>query len=163
MIPILSIVGRSNSGKTTLIERLLPELKKLGVRVGTIKHDVHGFEMDHQGKDTWRHRQSGADSVVIASSSQLALISNLDEELSLDELAEKFFGNVDLVLTEGYKSHDKPKIEVFRSALGETALCELKDNLIGLVTDVKLELDVPQFQIENISQLVEYIKTFIKE
>ena len=163
MIPILSIVGRSNSGKTTLIERLIPELKKHGLRVGTIKHNVRGFEMDHPGKDTWRHRQAGADSVVMASSSRLALFAHIDKELSLDELAEKFFGNVDLVLTEGYKSHDKPKIEVIRSQISTTALCELKDNLIGIASDVKLDLDVPQFHLEQIAPLAEFILGFLKE
>ena len=101
-IPIISIVGKSNSGKTTLIEKIIPLLKDRGYRVGTIKHDVHGFEIDHEGKDTYRHFQAGTDTVLIASSKdkKLALIKKVNESLSLDELTETFFPDIDIIITE---------------------------------------------------------------
>jgi len=91
MIPIILIVGKSNSGKTTLIEKLVPELKRRGLKVGTIKHDVHGFELDQEGKDTWRHAQAGVDTVVISSPQKAACIKKVDVELTLDELICQFF------------------------------------------------------------------------
>ncbi len=162
MVPIISIVGCSNSGKTTLLEQLIPELKKSGLRVGTIKHDAHSFDIDHPGKDTWRHRQAGANSVMISSAKQFALISDTEDEFSLDELADNFLNHLDLILTEGFKSRDKPKIEVFRSEISESPLCDLNDNLIALVTDRKLKLAVPHFRPDQVSELASFIiKTFV--
>jgi molybdopterin-guanine dinucleotide biosynthesis protein B len=139
-IPIISIVGRSNSGKTTLIEKIIPELKKRGYKVGTIKHDAHGFEIDYEGKDTYRHFKAGTDTVVIASSKKMALIKRLNHSLSLDELVERFFQDMDIVITEGYKTQDKPKIEVFRSEVHDKPVCTDEDNRIALVSDKRLEI-----------------------
>jgi len=100
MIPIISIVGKSEVGKTTLLERLIAELKGRGYRIGTIKHDTHGFEIDKPGKDSWRHARAGSDAVLISSSEKLALIKRVDRERTLDELLA-YMGDVDLVLTEG--------------------------------------------------------------
>lgn len=100
MAPIISIVGKTNSGKTTLIERIIPEFKKRGYRVGTIKHASHDFEMDHQGKDTWRHSQAGADSIIILTSSNLALIRKINCEIPLDKLACFYLNDVDIIITE---------------------------------------------------------------
>ncbi len=157
-IPIISIVGRSNSGKTTLIERLVPELKKRGYKVGTIKHDAHGFEIDYEGKDTYRHFQAGTDTVVIASSNKMALIKRLNHSPSLDELVEKLFQDMDIVITEGFKTHDKPKIEVFRSQLHDRPLLNDQDSRIALVSDKRLELNVPQFSPDDINGLVHFVE-----
>lgn len=156
--PVISIVGKTNSGKTTLMEKIIPELKTRGYKVGTIKHDVHGFEIDYEGKDTYRHFQVGADTVVIASSKKMALIKRLNEPLSLDELVEKFFPDVDIIITEGYKTQDKPKIEVFRSAIHDQPLCTDADNRIALVSDKRLEINVPQFNLDGINGLVDFIE-----
>ena len=122
MIPIVSVVGKSNAGKTTLLEKLIPELKRRGYRVATVKHDAHSFEMDEPGKDTWRHRQAGADVVVISSKDKMAMIRRVDEELSLLEIADTITG-VDIILTEGFKRGPAPKIEVSRRILStRTAL-----------------------------------------
>jgi molybdopterin-guanine dinucleotide biosynthesis adapter protein len=118
MTPIVSIVGKSDSGKTTLIEKLIPELIRRGYRVGTIKHDAHQFDIDHPGKDSWRHRQAGADTVVISSPAKAAIVTTVRSELTLDDMAAAYFGDVDIVITEGYKSENKPKIEV----LGENSV-----------------------------------------
>ncbi|MFH1091248.1 MAG: molybdopterin-guanine dinucleotide biosynthesis protein B, partial [Pseudomonadota bacterium] len=101
-VPLVCIVGRSDSGKTTFIEKLVPELTKLGLSVGTIKHDVHGFDIDRPGKDSWRHKQAGARQTLISSPTKLALIRDTDHDYSLDELTP-YFNGLDIVLTEGYK------------------------------------------------------------
>jgi molybdopterin-guanine dinucleotide biosynthesis adapter protein len=119
MTPIVSIVGKSDSGKTTLIEKLVPELIRRGYRVGTIKHDAHQFDIDHPGKDSWRHRQAGADTVVISSPAKAAIVTTVRQELTLDEMAAAYFRDVDVVITEGYKSENKPKIEILAEAGGE--------------------------------------------
>ena len=88
--PIISIVGKSNSGKTTLIENLIPELTKRGYRVATIKHNVHGFDIDHEGKDSWRHKKAGAFATVIACPTRIALIEDIDHDQTLDEIRDKY-------------------------------------------------------------------------
>ena len=100
---LVAIVGKSDSGKTTLIEKVVPELVKLGLRVGTVKHDAHSFEIDHPGKDSWRHGQAGAHAYAIASPERLAFITRLDGEMPLADIARRFFAGFDLVVAEGYK------------------------------------------------------------
>lgn len=163
MIPVISIVGKSNSGKTTLIERIIPHLKAKGYKVGTIKHDAHHFEIDHEGKDTWRMTKSGADKVVISSKDKLALVKRLDDEEDLDKIIEWLFEDVDIIITEGYKSHNKPKIEVIRFSEPITAP---KDNLIAIVDNTEenmvTELSNEYFQIyrldmNRIDKITEFI------
>jgi molybdopterin-guanine dinucleotide biosynthesis protein B len=154
--PIISVVGKSDSGKTTLLERLIAELKRRGYRVGTIKHDTHGFEIDHPGKDSWRHAQAGSDVVAIASPQKLALIKKLESELTLDEVAS-YITDVDIILTEGYKRADKPKIEVHRKVVGGELLCSPQE-LLALVTDEPLNMPVPQFSFEEIGALADLIE-----
>lgn len=158
MPPIVLIVGKSDSGKTTLIEKLLPILKKRGYRIGTVKHDVHGFEMDREGKDTYRHFHSGADAVLISSPNKMALIKRYEQQPSLDELVSRFYPDMDLVITEGFKRLDKPKIEVFRSAVHEQPLCTGADNRIALVTDASVEVDCPRFDINDIEAIANFIE-----
>jgi len=129
MIPILSVVGKSNVGKTTLVEKLLQELKARNYRVATVKHDVHGFNIDIPGKDTWRHGEAGADVVIISSPTKMAMIKKVDKEMTLDEIAGAIEG-VDLIMTEGYKRGNKPKIEVFRQGVYDDILCS-KEELIA--------------------------------
>jgi molybdopterin-guanine dinucleotide biosynthesis protein B len=117
--PIVRIVGRSNVGKTTLIERLIPSLRARGLRLAVIKHDVHGFDIDHPGKDTWRFSQAQAEAVLLGSAGRFVLMERTPVEWTLEELAELLAGRVDLVLTEGYKRTPHPKIEVARAAVGE--------------------------------------------
>lgn len=157
MKPIISIVGKSKSGKTTLIENLVPELKRRGYRVGTIKHDVHGFQLDREGKDTWRHAQAGVDTVVISSPQKVACIKKVDEELTIDELVCQFLPDVDIVLTEGYKRQDKPKIEVFRSELSGEPLCVDDDTLLAIVSDAKTQIDAPHFHPRDVDRLADFI------
>lgn len=111
-VPFVAVVGRKKIGKTSLIERLLPLLKKEGYRVGVLKYDVGEFQIDYPGKDTYRSYQAGADSVLISSPDKLAFIKGLDSTPPLRRLINKYFSDTDLVLIEGYKGHDCPKIHL---------------------------------------------------
>jgi molybdopterin-guanine dinucleotide biosynthesis protein B len=157
--PIVSIVSKKRSGKTTLLERLIPELGRRGYRIGTVKHDTHGFDIDHEGKDTWRHKQSGAASVVISSPWKLSLIKDVDQEPDLDHIAATYFADVDLVLTEGYLRAGKPQVEVFRSAAHTKPLHEKGsvNTLIAVMSDAPLDLGVPTFHIDAVTDLADLI------
>jgi molybdopterin-guanine dinucleotide biosynthesis protein B len=135
MIPIVSVVGKSDSGKTTLLEKLVKELTSRGYRIGTIKHDAHSFEIDHPGKDSWRHKQAGASATVISSPTKLALVVDTDHDHTLTEIRDRFIQGVDLIITEGYKREIHPKIEVFRSELHRELLCKADENLIAIAGD----------------------------
>lgn len=137
MLPVVSIVGKSNSGKTTLIERIIPVLKGMGYRVGAIKHDAHRFDIDHEGKDTCRMTMSGADTVVISSWDKMAMVKVLDKEKEIDELLNWLFKDVDIVITEGYKSQDKPKIEVVRF---NDLITPPGNNLIAVIDNIPEEV-----------------------
>ncbi|QTA81274.1 Molybdopterin-guanine dinucleotide biosynthesis adapter protein [Desulfonema limicola] len=161
--PIISIVSKKRAGKTTLIQKLIPELKSRGLKVGTIKHDTHGFDIDHEGKDTWKHKQAGAESVLISSPWKISLIKDVEKEKSLDQIVEKYFSDVDIVLTEGYKNAGKPQVEVFRSDAHKTPLYAKgeKNPLIALMSDVPIDLDVPRFDINDIKSLADLIQKLI--
>jgi len=162
-IPIVSIVGKSSAGKTTLLEKIIPELIKRGYRVATIKHDVHGFEIDHEGKDSWRHKKAGAHTTVISSPLQVALVEDVDHDQTLDEIRKGYIKRVDIILTEGYKGNPFPKIEVFRSELRRTPLCKKEDNLLAIASDIKLDIGVPCFDINDAQSLVDLIENnFLK-
>jgi molybdopterin-guanine dinucleotide biosynthesis protein B len=155
-VPIISMVGKSGVGKTTALELIIREIKQRGYRLGTVKHDTHGFEVDKPGKDSWRHSQAGSDAVVISGPRKMALIRQLDRELALDEIVA-LMGDVDLVITEGYKSGDKPKIEVTRRARGTGLLCT-PDELIGIMADYPVDMPVPQFALEDAAGIVDLLE-----
>jgi molybdopterin-guanine dinucleotide biosynthesis protein B len=155
--PIISIVGKSGSGKTTLLEKLIPELKERGYRVGTIKHHSHpGFDIDKPGKDTWRHAQAGSDHVIIAAPDKIASIQKIERSLSFDEIASTI-QDVDIILTEGYKRAGKPAIEVIRAENGQELICEA-EQLLAIATDIKLDIPIPQFDLDNSSSIVDLIE-----
>ena len=157
MIPVVSIVGiKSKVGKTTVICKIISELKNRGYKVGVIKHDVHGFEIDHPGKDTWLHAQAGADVVSISSHEKMAIIEKVEREYSLDEMIGKI-NNVDIILTEGYKQENKPKIEVFRKDVSEE-LYSKEEDLIAIITDTYFELDIPQFSFSKVDKIVDLLE-----
>jgi len=163
MIPIISIVGKSDSGKTTLIEKLLPELTRRGYRVATVKHDIHGFEVDREGKDSWRHKQAGAHTVVISSPEKIALIRDVEKDLTLDEIRRRWIQDVDLILSEGYKKDVQPKIEVFRKEKHKKLLCTKRDSLVAIVSSQKFSVGVPCFPLEDMKGLSNFIeKEFLK-
>lgn len=158
MIPIVSIVGESGSGKTTLIEKMIPELKRRGYRVATIKHNAHGFDIDHEGKDSWRHKKAGAHTTVISSPWRVALIEDVEKDPELEELRDLYIRNVDIVLSEGYKKNPLPKIEVSRSELNRKLLCGRDDNLIALLSDRPLDIGVDCLDINDIKGVVDIIE-----
>lgn len=162
-IPVLSIIGKSGSGKTTLIEKLIPKLKLYGLKIATIKHHAHtGFEIDQPGKDTWRHARAGSDMVIIAAPDKIALIQKLDQEKSLDEILMDIKG-VDLILTEGYKRAGKPSLEIIRAVNGHQ-LISSKEQLIAIASDTKLDLDIPQFGLDDIDEIARWItQSYLKQ
>lgn len=154
--PIVSFVGNSGSGKTTLLERLISQLTHRGLRMGTIKHDVHGFEMDKPGKDSWRHKQAGAVTTIISSPFQVGMVMDVECEKSPEDLLT-LMSDLDLVLTEGYKTANLPKIEIFRSQITKAPLCRNDQNLIAYVSDEIIDLSVPRFSPDDIGGLTDFL------
>ncbi|MFO7495448.1 MAG: molybdopterin-guanine dinucleotide biosynthesis protein B [Desulfobacterales bacterium] len=156
MPPIISIVGKSDCGKTTLIEKLIPELKSRGYRIGTIKHTSHGFDIDRKGKDSWRHRHAGADAVMVTSAETLSLVKSLTSQ-SLDDLLP-YFTDMDLVITEGYKHADKPKIEVYRAECSHSPLDLQEESRIAMVTDAAVTVAAPVYGFDQVKALADLIE-----
>ncbi|MGH7231715.1 MAG: molybdopterin-guanine dinucleotide biosynthesis protein B [Nitrospiraceae bacterium] len=154
--PILSIVGRSNSGKTTLVERLIPELVVAGYRIATIKHAGHGFDLDTEGKDSWRHKRAGAGTVIVVSKGSLAMFADVSDEIKVEELRDRFVeAEYDLILAEGWKGEGYPKIVVVRDQAGEVAISP--EGLLAVVSNKPIELSVPVFDPDDIKGLSEFI------
>ena len=122
MIPIVCIVGKSGVGKTYVVERLVVELKRRGYRVAAIKHSAGGFEIDHEGKDTWRFAQAGSDTVAISSPQKVAIIRKVEHDHNLAELQRYIGPDFDIILAEGFKQDKATKIEVHRKEFGPDLL-----------------------------------------
>lgn len=161
---VISVVGRKNSGKTTFITRLIPELKRRGYKIGTIKHDAHDFEIDKEGKDSWKHKESGASEVLIVSESKLALIKDVFDEKDPSDLVKKYFDDVDIVITEGYKKYDLPKIEIFRSDIskGKEPLFLDSENLLAIISDVEFN-GVDSYRTDETKEIADLIEKYIKK
>lgn len=159
--PIVLVVGNSGSGKTTFLENLIPELTHRGLTVGTVKHDVHGFEMDTPGKDSWRHKQAGASTTVISSPFQIGMVRDVDHDHKPDELLF-LFPNVDIILIEGYKRANKPKLEIFRSEISKKPLCENDQHLLALISDAPVDIDVPVFSSKDYHGVAEHLIAHFK-
>ena len=156
-IPILSIVGHSGSGKTTLLEKLIRELKRRGYRLAVVKHHHHaGLTFDKPGKDTYRFAQAGADHVVLAGPDQVAHVRRFQREPTLAQVVAPI-GDVDLIITEGYKHAHAPKIEVSRGERS-AGLVSPPDELIAIASDRRFEVDVPQFRLEDVVALADLIE-----
>lgn len=153
----VSIVGYANSGKTTLLEKLIPELKRRGYRVATIKHHHHDFDIDRPGKDTWRHAAAGAETVVLASPKKIAVIRSLGEEMTLPAIIAGL-PEVDLVVTEGYKKEAYPKIEVYRADTSP-GLLNAPGELLAVVSDAAPPVPgvtwLPSWDIVGIADIIE--------
>jgi molybdopterin molybdotransferase len=137
-VPVVSIVGKSESGKTMLMEQLITEFKRRGYKVAAVKHCHGGMEIDHAGKDTWRFAEAGSDAVCISSPDKLAFIKNVAHDLSIDEVLPIIGPEFDLILVEGFKKSRLPKIEVHRKELGDDLLCS-PGELSAVVTDGSLD------------------------
>jgi len=157
MPPVVSLVGKPDSGKTTLLEKLIPELRRRGYRIGTIKHHVHAFEMDRPGKDTWRHRQAGASVVALSSPTGLGIIRDVPGDSPVAELVARYFYDADLVLTEGYKRLALPKIEVYRRALHSEPLPDRDETWLALASDTPVDGELPCLDLDDIPALADFL------
>jgi molybdopterin-guanine dinucleotide biosynthesis protein B len=142
---VVGFAGYSGSGKTTLVERLIPVLRLQGLRVSVVKHAHHRFDIDHPGKDTYRHREAGAFEVVIASNRRLALLREFEQEtqLTVHQLLAELYEGVDWVLVEGFKDSDLLKIEVWRASANKPARYPDDDFIVALATDSPQGLPQP--------------------
>lgn len=157
--PIITFVGKSGTGKTTFLEKLIPELKRRDLRLAVLKHDAHHFEMDRPGKDTYRFTAAGADVVTISNGEKFALIEQPRSELSLSEIISRL-PPVDLVLTEGYKKNPYPKIEIHRACLNRPLLSP-ETQLLAVITDEPLPLSVPQLDLEDVSGCADVVTAYL--
>ena len=161
MPPIISIVGKSKSGKTTLMEGMIRELKSRGYRVGTIKHTPQGMTLDEPDKDSCRHIQAGSEVTVVNSPDKVVLVKPVRQALTLDETAHLIGEDCDIILAEGFKQENAPKIEVHRREIGPP-LSSVK-KLIAIATDEPLETKVRQFSLQDIKGLADLLEEgFIK-
>lgn len=160
---VVGFAGYSGSGKTTLVERLIPALKLRGQRVSVVKHAHHSFDIDHPGKDTWRHRESGAFEVVVASRNRLALLREFEQpaELTVHHLLAELYEGVDWVLVEGFKESDLLKIEVWRPATGQPARYMDDDFIVAIATDAPDQLPYatlrPVFDLQDVDALADWL------
>lgn len=166
-LPILGICAAgSNSGKTTLINKLIPELAKHNIRVSVIKHAHHKFDIDHPGKDSFEIREAGAVQTLVASGQRWALITEMQrtpnppDEANLDELIQLIDPNyADLILVEGFKNADIPKIEVHRPGLGMPMLCLNDANIIAIASDSApaTKTELPLLDLNDIEEIKNFI------
>lgn len=159
--PTISFVGTSNSGKTTLLEKVVRELKVKGYRVAVIKHTHHDFEIDQPGKDTWRMAQAGSDIIAISSPNKMAIVERVDEELTLAQLKTLFGQKVDIVLTEGYKNTDTAKILVLDDEQQEPLRCQ--GEILAAISARFSPLGVRQFDHEDVLNIVNLVIKQIAE
>ncbi|MBT3358577.1 MAG: molybdopterin-guanine dinucleotide biosynthesis protein B [Rhodospirillales bacterium] len=156
---VFGLVGWSGSGKTTLVTRLLPELTNRGLSVSTVKHTHHDIEVDKPGKDSFRHRKSGAVEVLITSPVRWALVHELREapEPEMTELIGRM-GPVDIILVEGFKSHPYPKLEIHRPSTGKALLADNDETVVAVASDEKIEgLDIPVLELSDMGQIAKFI------
>ena len=155
-VPILCFVGRSNSGKTTLIERVIPELVRAGYKVATVKHAGHGFDLDTEGKDSWRHKQAGASAVVIISKSSLAMFADVSDHMNVEDVREHYLdSSYDLILAEGWRSEGYPKIVVVRDQIGEVPVSQ--DGLLAVVSNKPVDMSVPLLDPDDVPSVAALI------
>jgi len=159
--PVISIVGKSKSGKTTLIEKLIREFKLRGYRVATIKHVSQDIAFDRPDKDSWRHIQAGSEATVLSSPDKMLVIRPVSSETTLSDITRFLREDYDIILTEGFKEDNAPKIEVHRKEIGPPL--EAVKKLVAIVTDEPVETRTRQFSLEDVEALADLIEAgFIK-
>lgn len=158
MVPIVSIVGSSGSGKTTLLVKVISELVARGYRVATLKHDAHRFEIDKEGKDSWRHKQAGSCTVAISSKEKFAVIKDVSSEWPPERIIWSYLSDADIVITEGYKTSWFPKIEVVRKEHNPKPVCAKDPSLIGYVSDVSLKTKKPIYKLNDFKGIATFIE-----
>jgi len=157
MPPVISLIGKSNSGKTTLLEKLIPQINSHGLRVGVLKHHTHEFTFDIPGKDTWRHKQAGAEIVVLATPDGIGLVKETKKELSIEDIIRQYYQEVDIVITEGYKKGPYPKIEVCRADNNKRPLTGRDESWVAFAADLAIDTQLPVFDLNDFAGLASFI------
>jgi molybdopterin-guanine dinucleotide biosynthesis protein B len=156
------VAASSNSGKTTLIEKVVKVLKSRGLRVAVIKHASQGFDLDRPGKDSWRFQEAGADAVILAGPDRIALMRKIGHALSIEEL-EHLAGDVDIIITEGFKQNTKNKVEVFRSVVSGDRPLSLDDrSFLALASDKPFDVSIPFFDLNDATGVADFIVRMMK-
>lgn len=154
---VVAFVAHSGTGKTTLIEKLIAEATAAGLGVGAVKHDAHRFDIDHPGKDSHRFTAAGAEATLLAADDKLALVRRHSSCPSIDELIGRFCGDLDLVLVEGWKTSNLPRIEVHRPELGRPLL-DHDPNLVAVAADGPVDVDVPVLDLNDSAAILTFIR-----
>ena len=157
---VISISGKSGSGKTTLLKKIIPILIKKGYKVGAIKHTHHDFEIDKRGKDSWAYHKAGAESVVISSNDRIAFVRELNNEVPVKEIINQLFNDVDIILMEGYKKEDFPRIEVIRKNIKEETNRTFLNSsfLLMIVSEEPLDTFVPVYKPNKANKIADFIE-----
>ena len=155
MTPVISVIGHSGSGKTTFLEKLIGELKSRDYKIATIKH-AQEVTFDDTGRDSWRHIQAGSDTTIVSSPEEIILIKPQKSDADLNEVVRLLGDDYDIIITEGFKQRDAPKIEVHRKETGPL-LSDIK-NLIAIATDENIETSVKQFPLTHVKEIADYIE-----
>jgi molybdopterin-guanine dinucleotide biosynthesis protein B len=155
---VIGIAGWSGAGKTTLLTRVIPRLTARGLRVSTIKHAHHGFDIDQPGKDSHTHRAAGATEVLVSSANRWALMHEMrgESEMALDALLAKL-SQADLVLVEGFKTQAHPKLEVYRTVVGKPLLHPNDVNIVAIASDAPVAASVPVVALDDIEAVADIL------
>ncbi len=158
MSNVFIFVGHSGSGKTTLIEKLICELNSRGLKVATIKHAHHTVVLDTPGKDSWLYKQAGAAMSMLVTSNELQLVADAVDRREPEQLAQRFLGEADLVLAEGFSQASGVKIEVLRRECSTVPRCAVEDGLIAMVTDIaEVYPQLPHFALDDIDGIIRFM------
>ena len=156
-VTIISIAGNQNAGKTTLIKTLIPELKDRGYRVGTLKYNIKEFKVDHEGKDTYKYYHSGADSIALTSQDEIAVIKRVTDPPGISEFIAKYLNDVNIVLVEGYRGEDYPRIKIVDSKETKTDRNDPDNELIFIKENLKTKC----FSTEDTNKALDFIENII--
>ena len=160
MYNILSVTSYSGVGKTTLIENIVKLLTSRGYKVGTIKHTCHDFDVDCEGKDSYKHRKAGSSKVCVVSINRVSFIEERSEEKNLKDIV-KLYSDMDLIIIEGYKKYKFKKLEIIRSDKYNDIISD-KEDLIGIVSDLDHQVDVVKFNLDDYINISNFIEKCIK-
>ncbi len=156
-VTIISIIGKQNAGKTTLIKTLIPKLKERGHRVGTLKYNIKELKIDHEGKDTYKYYHSGADSIALTSQDEIAVIKKVTDPPGISEFIAKYLNDVNIVFVEGYRGEDYPRIKIVDSKETKTGRSD-SDNELILIRE---NLETKCFSTEDTNKALDFIENII--